>query len=176
MLVTVSGCSSPSTLFLVATFCLPVSVIPLNKLDDDLALLAWPFAVDAYLAPTPARLASRRRSGGTHVDSGHGQQLRPPPHTAGRLEEAEAMYQRALQGNEKALGRDHALTLDTVNNLGTLYVNQGRLEEAQATCQRALSGFQAVLGPSHPKSELILRNMLPLQHTRGTVRGVEGRR
>ena len=86
------------------------------------------------------------------------------------------MYQRALQGNEKALGRDHALTLDTVNNLGTLYVNQGRLEEAQATCQRALSGFQAVLGPSHPKSELILRNMLPLQHTRGTVRGVEGRR
>jgi pentatricopeptide repeat protein len=36
----------------------------------------------------------------------------------GRLEEAEAMYQRALQGKERALGRDHTSTLDTVNNLG----------------------------------------------------------
>ena len=31
------------------------------------------------------------------------------------------MYERALQGREKALGPDHTATLDTVNNLGILY-------------------------------------------------------
>lgn len=53
----------------------------------------------------------------------------------GKLVEAEAMYQRALQGYEKALGPD-ALTiplLNTVNNnLGLLYSAQGKLVEAEA--------------------------------------------
>ena len=50
----------------------------------------------------------------------------------GRLPEAEAMYQRALQGKEKALGPGHTSTLGTVNNLGLLYKIQGRLPEAEA--------------------------------------------
>jgi hypothetical protein len=33
------------------------------------------------------------------------------------------MYQRALQGNEKALGAEHTSTLNIVNNLGILYAN-----------------------------------------------------
>jgi hypothetical protein len=41
------------------------------------------------------------------------------------------MYQRALQGKEKALGLEHTLTLDTVNNLGALYKNQGKLSKAE---------------------------------------------
>src|SRR5437773_7526126 len=44
----------------------------------------------------------------------------------GKLAEAEAMYQRALAGKEKALGPEHTSTLDTVNNLGVLYRNQGK--------------------------------------------------
>ncbi|KAK4232855.1 hypothetical protein C8A03DRAFT_19946, partial [Achaetomium macrosporum] len=40
--------------------------------------------------------------------------------------EAEAMHQRAPQGYEKALGRDHTSTLRTVHNLGALYSDQGR--------------------------------------------------
>src|SRR5205809_387309 len=35
----------------------------------------------------------------------------------GKLAEAEAMYQRALAGNEKALGPEHTSTLTTVDNL-----------------------------------------------------------
>jgi len=50
----------------------------------------------------------------------------------GRLAEAEAMYQRALVGKEKALGPEHLSTLNTVNNLGILFWNQGRLAEAEA--------------------------------------------
>jgi tetratricopeptide (TPR) repeat protein len=43
----------------------------------------------------------------------------------GKLDEAEQMYQRALQGKEKAWGPDHTSTLDTVNNLGLLYLPAG---------------------------------------------------
>jgi hypothetical protein len=40
-------------------------------------------------------------------------------------------------------------TLDTVNNLGILYVDQGRLEEAEAMYQRVLQGKEEALGPDH---------------------------
>ncbi len=39
----------------------------------------------------------------------------------GKLDEAEKIYERALQGNEKALGLEHTSTLLTINNLGILY-------------------------------------------------------
>jgi tetratricopeptide (TPR) repeat protein len=58
----------------------------------------------------------------------------------GRLAEAEKMYQRAPQGNEKALGADHTPTLLTVNNLGNLYRKRGKLAEAEKMHQRALQG------------------------------------
>ncbi|KAF6793061.1 NB-ARC domain-containing protein [Colletotrichum musicola] len=60
----------------------------------------------------------------------------------GRLKEAEAMYERALQGKEKALGPDHTSTLSTVNNLGNLYKDQDRLKEAEAMYERALQGYE----------------------------------
>ena len=50
------------------------------------------------------------------------------------------MYQRALQGYEKALGPDHISTLGTVNNLGLLYRSQGKLDEAEKMYQWALQG------------------------------------
>ncbi|KAN0067922.1 HET domain containing protein [Elaphomyces granulatus] len=67
----------------------------------------------------------------------------------GKLDEAEKMYQRALQGYEKALGRDHTSTLSTVNNLGNLYKDQGKLDEADKMYQRALQGFEKAWGPNH---------------------------
>jgi tetratricopeptide (TPR) repeat protein len=38
----------------------------------------------------------------------------------GRLSDAEAMYERALRGFEKALRPEHTSTLNAVNNLGNL--------------------------------------------------------
>jgi tetratricopeptide (TPR) repeat protein len=49
----------------------------------------------------------------------------------GRLGDAEAMYERALRGREKALGPEHTSTLKTVNNLGNLYRDQGRLSDPE---------------------------------------------
>jgi tetratricopeptide (TPR) repeat protein len=48
-----------------------------------------------------------------------------------RLEQAEEMYQKALQGRKKVLGAEHTSMLYTVNNLGTLYINQGKLLQAE---------------------------------------------
>jgi tetratricopeptide (TPR) repeat protein len=45
----------------------------------------------------------------------------------GKLDEAEKMYQRALQGYEKACGLDYTLTLVTVNNLLDIVNNLGSL-------------------------------------------------
>ncbi|OXV06256.1 hypothetical protein Egran_05976 [Elaphomyces granulatus] len=56
------------------------------------------------------------------------------------------MYQRALQGNEKALGPGHTSTLDTVYNLGDLYVKQGKLDDAEKMYQRASQGYEKALG------------------------------
>jgi len=63
-----------------------------------------------------------------------------------KLVEAEQMYQRALQGKEKAWGLEHMSTLSTVENLGLLYADQGKLVEAEQMYQRALQGYERSLG------------------------------
>jgi tetratricopeptide (TPR) repeat protein len=59
----------------------------------------------------------------------------------GWLDEAEKMYQQALQGYKKAWGLEHTLTFNTANNLGILYKNLGRLDKAEKMYQRALDGY-----------------------------------
>jgi tetratricopeptide (TPR) repeat protein len=66
-----------------------------------------------------------------------------------KLAEAEQMYQRALQGYEKALGAEHTSTLMAINNLGILYQSQGKLAEAEQMYQRALKGREKALGAEH---------------------------
>jgi tetratricopeptide (TPR) repeat protein len=78
----------------------------------------------------------------------------------GKLAEAEAMYIRALQGREEALGPKHTSTLSTVNNLGNLYRDQGKLAEAEAMYIRALQGREEALGPEHLSSYLPALNTM----------------
>ena len=72
----------------------------------------------------------------------------------GKMDEAEKMYRRALQGNEKAWGPEHTSTLATVNNLGSLYDAQGKLDEAEKMYQRALQGKEKAWGPEHTSTSL----------------------
>jgi hypothetical protein len=46
-----------------------------------------------------------------------------------------------VRGSEKALGAEHSLSLDTVNNQRNLYKNQGKLVEAGKMYQRAPQGY-----------------------------------
>lgn len=67
----------------------------------------------------------------------------------GKLAEAEEMYQRALQGYEKALGPDHTSTLSIINNLTPIYADQGKLVEAEEMLQRALQECEKAIGPEN---------------------------
>jgi tetratricopeptide (TPR) repeat protein len=77
----------------------------------------------------------------------------------GKLAEAQSMYERALAGNEKALGAEHTSTLETVNNLGILYKAQGKLAEAQSMYERALAGKEKALGAEHTSTLNTVNNL-----------------
>ncbi|KAM3437213.1 hypothetical protein MY4824_003911 [Beauveria thailandica] len=76
----------------------------------------------------------------------------------GRLREAEAMFERALDGHD-AWDPNQTSILGTVNNLGSLYSDQGRLEEAEATYKRALGGYEKACGPNHTSTLSIVNNL-----------------
>ncbi|KAI9861251.1 MAG: hypothetical protein M1813_005424 [Trichoglossum hirsutum] len=86
-----------------------------------------------------------------------------------RYQEAEAMYERALAGYEKALGPEHTSTLSAVNNLGSLYWDQGRLAEAEAMYERALTGYEKVLGPGHTSTLDMINNLGLLYRGQGRL-------
>ncbi|KAH9225153.1 hypothetical protein K456DRAFT_1879191 [Colletotrichum gloeosporioides 23] len=91
----------------------------------------------------------------------------------GRLKDAKAMYERALQGKEKALGPDHTSTLDTVHNLGNLYSDQGRLKDAKAMYERALQGKERALGPDHTSTLMTVNNLGLLYKDQGRLKEAE---
>ena len=58
----------------------------------------------------------------------------------GKLDTAEKMYPRALQGYEKAWDPSTHQYSITVNHLGNLYKGQGKLDAAEKMYQQALQG------------------------------------
>ncbi|KAI9859671.1 MAG: hypothetical protein M1813_006602 [Trichoglossum hirsutum] len=90
-----------------------------------------------------------------------------------RYQDAEAMYQRALAGYEKALGPDHTSTMRAVNNLGILYKAQGRLADAEAMYQRALAGYEKALGPDHTSTMDVANNLGILYKDQGRLADAE---
>jgi tetratricopeptide (TPR) repeat protein len=87
----------------------------------------------------------------------------------GKLIEAEQMYQRALQGYEKAWGPEHTSTLSTVNNLANLYADQGKLVEAEQMYQRALQGKEKAWGPEHTSTLSTVNNLAILYKNQGKL-------
>jgi tetratricopeptide (TPR) repeat protein len=91
----------------------------------------------------------------------------------GNLGKAEKMYQRALEGYEKAWGPDHTSTLDTVNNLGNLYADQGKLADAEKMYQRALEGKEKAWGPDHMSTLNTVNNLGLLYADQGKLADAE---
>ena len=69
------------------------------------------------------------------------------------------MFQRALAGNEKALGPDYTSTLGTIHNPGILYRDQGKLAKAEQIFQRVLAGNEKVLSLNYISTLLIVYNL-----------------
>jgi hypothetical protein len=54
------------------------------------------------------------------------------------------VYQRALAGKEKVLGREHASTLDTMHNLAKVYALQGKTAAAEDVQHKRRRRYDAI--------------------------------
>ncbi len=61
----------------------------------------------------------------------------------GRLDEAEPLYLRALEAQERTLGPSHPDTLLSLSNLADFYRAQGRLDEAESLLRRTVASEQS---------------------------------
>jgi tetratricopeptide (TPR) repeat protein len=89
------------------------------------------------------------------------------------LENTENMYQRALQGRQKALNPDHPSTLDTVISLGSLHVAQFKVKCPEGLYQRALRGYGKVLGPEHTSTLGMVNNLGSLYKSQEKLKEAE---
>jgi tetratricopeptide (TPR) repeat protein len=100
--------------------------------------------------------AANPRSAGARV---------PSPDTAaatGQLEDAAAMFRRALAIDEASLGPDHPNVAVGLSNLAALLRATNRLAEAEPMFRRALAIDEASLGPDHPNIAIRLSNLAAL--------------
>ena len=78
-----------------------------------------------------------------------------------------------MTGKEKAWGPDHTSTLDTVNNLGSLYADQGKMNEAEEMYLRALTGKEKAWGPDHTSTLDTVNNLGSLYADQGKMNEAE---
>jgi tetratricopeptide (TPR) repeat protein len=84
-----------------------------------------------------------------------------------RYKQAEALFRRALDKQEPALGADHPQLATSLARLGTLFRHQGDYEQAEALFQHALSLGERVLGPHHLEVARLLTGLAALYADRG---------
>ena len=89
------------------------------------------------------------------------------PESSEELEDAVALYARALAIREKTLGRDHPGVATRLNNLAAMFVILRRYAEAEPMFQRALAIYEKALGPEHPGVAGCLNNMARLRRAQG---------
>ena len=66
--------------------------------------------------------------------------------------DAERLYVKAFDVQQRVLPADHPRVLSTMNNLGVLYRQQGRLDKAEPLLTDALEGRRRVFGDEHPRT------------------------
>jgi len=88
-------------------------------------------------------------------------------------EEAEPLYQRALQIREQTLGDSHPQVAFPLNGLADLYREQGHYAEAEPLYQRALQLWEQTLGGVHPEMAFSLNNLAILYCEQGHFQQAE---
>ena len=78
---------------------------------------------------------------------------------AERLEEAQLLYRRALELNERDLGPEHPNVAISLNNLAEALRLSGKNEEAESLFRRALRIDERVLGPQSPTVATVVNNL-----------------
>eukprot|EP00951_Prasinocladus_malaysianus_P000809 scaffold5687_cov31-Prasinocladus_malaysianus.AAC.1 len=83
------------------------------------------------------------------------------------------MVKRSLEGFEATLGLHHTSTMDAVNNLGTVLMENGDLEGAELMLRRALNGRKSTLGPTHTNTLDTARSLGDLLKKKGDNQGAD---
>ncbi|THJ18142.1 MAG: tetratricopeptide repeat protein [Nitrospira sp. CG24B] len=86
---------------------------------------------------------------------------------AGKYQEAESYFTRALKQREQNLAPDHPDRALSLNNLAMLYEKQGRYDKAEPLYQRALAIWEKALGPNHPNVAPNFNNLAELYRAQG---------
>jgi len=90
-----------------------------------------------------------------------------------KYEAAEEIYQRAVEGREKVLGKEHTQTLNSVNWLGNALYNQGKYEAAEEMYRRAIDGREKVLGKEHTRTLISINNLGNTLYDQGKYKAAE---
>jgi tetratricopeptide (TPR) repeat protein len=85
----------------------------------------------------------------------------------GKLDEARALFERAIDVLERELGPEHLAVAEPLSGLAISVGQQGEHAKARAYLKRALAIQEAVLGPGHPNLANLLNNL-------GTMAGRQG--
>ena len=89
-------------------------------------------------------------------------------HEQGRLEEAGAMYRRALVGYErKTLSNMHPWTLSIANDFANVLFGQDKFDDAEREYKRALAGLELTLGATHQSTLKVVRSLRNLYRKQG---------
>ena len=78
---------------------------------------------------------------------------------AGRLRDAEALYEETLNRKRVKLGADHPDTLATMNNLAMAHRDAGRLGDALPLLEETLKLKRIKLGADHPDTLLSMNGL-----------------
>jgi tetratricopeptide (TPR) repeat protein len=77
----------------------------------------------------------------------------------GKLDEARALFERAIEILERELGPDHLELVRPLSGLAISIGQQGEHEQARALFQRAMTIVETTLGPGHPELADLLNNL-----------------
>jgi len=84
-----------------------------------------------------------------------------------RYKEAEPLYRRAIEIDEKTLGKDHPSVAIDYNNLALLFQAQGKYDEAEPFYRRAIEIDEKALGKDHPIVATHYNNLAELLRAQG---------
>ncbi|MBO3462005.1 tetratricopeptide repeat protein [Aetokthonos hydrillicola] len=124
-------------------------VLGYQHTEADLALLRQPISTRSIQGTV--------QIGKYNVNIGEGQALLY--NYQGRNEEAEPLYEQALQLKQQLLGDDHPDVAASLNNLAGLYESQGKYEQAEPLYIQALEIADRTLGINHPNTVTFRKNL-----------------
>jgi tetratricopeptide (TPR) repeat protein len=89
------------------------------------------------------------------------------------FKDSQLYFERALKGFEIANGRDHALNINTVFNLGQVHMLNKNYDQARDLYERALKSREKTLGKDNPQTLSCLSDLAVVMMSQGNLKDAE---